>query len=339
MASLRHLYIHIQTYGMKHKHLYLLSLMFFFWKIFDGIVSYVTPLVITEAGFSKTAMGLIYSSSSVFGAIFDIVLSRYLKNSNYRRIFIILFAISFAYPLILWQAKTVFVYIIAMAIWGLYYDLATFGTFDFVSRKLAPEEHTSSFGVIDVFRAIGTLVAPIIAGLIIVELVDWKSYAAALFFLAIAFMFFIQMLIHAKKSHYEYIKNSEGRKVSLFKEIDTFKKVFRKVSPMVIITSLIFLMDAFFWTIGPIFSETYKQVHPLNGMFLAAYSLPTLLMGWFIGNIAKKYGKNKTTYISFLLGSIVLTTFAFVGKNPFALFAAVLVFSTFLSITLTTSHS
>ncbi|MBX4205735.1 MFS transporter, partial [Candidatus Microgenomates bacterium] len=69
------------------------------------------------------------------------------------------------------------------------------------------------------------------------------------------------------------------------------------------------------------------------------YSLPTLLMGWFIGNIAKKYGKNKTTYISFLLGSIVLTTFAFVGKNPFALFTAVLVFSTFLSITLTTSHS
>jgi MFS family permease len=339
MSSLRHLYTHIQLYGMKHKHLYLLSLMFFFWKIFDGIVSYITPLVLTQSGMSETKMGLVYSSSSLFGALFDIVLSRYLKNSNYRRIFIILFITSFAYPLLLWQAKTLFVYILAMGMWGLYYDLANFGTFDFISRKLNPEEHTSSFGVIDVFRAMGTLISPIIAGLVIIQLIDWKSYAAALFFLAISFMFFIEMLIFSKKSHYEYIKNIQSRKVSLFREIDTFKRVFKKVMPMVIVTSLIFLTDAFFWTIGPIFSEQYKQIHPLNGMFLAGYSLPTLLMGWFVGDIAAKYGKSKTTFISFLLASVVLTTFAFIGKSPIALFMGVLLFSTFISVTFTTSKS
>lgn len=337
MSSLRDLYVHVQTYGMKHRHLYLISLMMFFWKMFDGIISYITPLVVVDSGISKTTMGLIYSSSSVFGVIFDIVLSKYLKNSNYRKIFLLLMIVSCVHPLILWQAKTIWMFVIAMATWGLYYDLANFGILDFISRKVSPEEHTSSFGVTDVFRALGNLLAPILAGVLIVEIIDWKLYALSWFFVILAALVLLIAVLFAKRSHYEYLRLHKERTTSFFEEVFALLSTIRFIYPMLILTIIIFIYDAFFWTLGPIFSEQFAVIHPLNGLFLAAYSFPTLVVGWFVGGIAKKYGNYKTAYYSFLAGSALLLVFWFLNTSPVILFLLVLFSSALTSISLSAS--
>src|SRR4030042_5053659 len=106
MRDLRHLMLHVKTYGQKHQALYLLSLVILFWAVFDGITTYVTPLVLTENGMSKTVMGLIIGSSSVFGAGFDFLMCKLFKNSYYRRVFLAMFAGSALYLLVLATAKT-----------------------------------------------------------------------------------------------------------------------------------------------------------------------------------------------------------------------------------------
>jgi predicted MFS family arabinose efflux permease len=110
-----------QKHPQRHL-VYLWSAMVFFWLIFDGILSYATPLIITQQGFSDAWMGVIYASSSVFGGIYDFLICRFFKNTNFRRMTMCLFALCLVYPLILWQAKTVWVFLIAMAIWGVYWD-------------------------------------------------------------------------------------------------------------------------------------------------------------------------------------------------------------------------
>ena len=72
--------------------LYAGGLMIFFWALFDGIVSYISPLLITHGGYSKTALGFLLGSSSVAGALFDYLLSRYLKNPHYRGVYLMMFA-------------------------------------------------------------------------------------------------------------------------------------------------------------------------------------------------------------------------------------------------------
>src|SRR3972149_10247312 len=150
MRDLRHLMLHVKTYGRSHQALYLLSLVILFWAVFDGITTYITPLVLIESGLSKTAMGLIYASSSVFGAGFDFLMCRLFKNSYYRRVFLGMFAFSALYLVALAGAKTIWIYLLAMVFWGIYYDLKNFGSFDFVARFTKNADHSSSFGVISV---------------------------------------------------------------------------------------------------------------------------------------------------------------------------------------------
>ena len=107
MQTFKHLIIHIKKYGNSHQPLYALFFMILFWAIFDAILAYVAPLIITDAGLSKTMMGLILGSSSIAGAIFDIIACKIFKNVSFRRMFLVMFAICFIYPLILFSAKQI----------------------------------------------------------------------------------------------------------------------------------------------------------------------------------------------------------------------------------------
>ena len=64
-----------------------------FWALFDGLVSFVTPILITEKLGSRTEMGLILGSSSIAGALCDIFLSKVLRNTHFRRMYLFMFMI------------------------------------------------------------------------------------------------------------------------------------------------------------------------------------------------------------------------------------------------------
>jgi len=53
-----------------------------------------------------------------------------------------------------------------MGVWGLYYDLLNFGSFDFVSQAVEKGEYVLSSGVMSVFKSLGCFLAPILAGFI-----------------------------------------------------------------------------------------------------------------------------------------------------------------------------
>jgi len=65
---------------------------------------------------------------------------------------------------------------------------------------------------------------------------------------------------------------------------------------------------------------------------LAAYSLPALIGGWFVGSLTNRYGKKRTAYVSLLIGSLILSTFSF-ADNPVMLIVVVFTASFFIKIT------
>jgi len=320
MPTFNNIYRHFRQYGTKHKPLYTVSFLILFWSIFDGIISYITPLVIVEHGFSKTLMGVIYGSSSIAGALFDFLLCRFFKDTHFRRVYLVMFAVCFIYPFILWQASVWWIYLIAMALWGIYYDLHNFGDFDFVSRYSPEEEHASSFGVIQAFRGIGYMLAPLVAGLAIGTLVDQvklKPFVLSLVFLSISFIFYL-ILIRLTKKRSTIFQTKLKNKISdldVLGEIKIWKKIVILIYPVLILTLALNILDAFFWTLGPLIAEELKSLQGLNGLFMVAYSLPVLLVGWVIGSLTKKFGKKKTAFFSFLLGSLVLVSFNFVSSS------------------------
>jgi len=289
--------------------------MIFFWTIFDSILSYSIPLILIEHGFSSTIMGLIIGSSSIAGAAFDFLMCRFVKNINYRRVFMAMFIVSAFYPLVLWKATIIPMYLLGMVIWGIYYDLVNFGTFDFVSRYTEKEEHSISFGIIQVFKSLAYIVAPLIASLLIVEIVDWKTFAGSAVFLFIGFLFLILLLVVTRRKR--AVVSSDEKSVvvppmNFLNELHLWRNIGKYIFPALILTFFLYTVDAFFWTIGPLYSEKLG-LGEFNGLLLTAYSVPSVFAGWFIGKLTEKYGKLKVAYASFLIASILLSGFFFVA--------------------------
>ena len=329
MKDFRHLVLHIRRYGKQHQALYFLGLMILFWSIFDGMTTYVTPLVMTEAGMSKTLMGLIIGSSSVFGAIFDFLMCKIFKHGHFRQIFILMFGLCFGYIGALYLAKGVGLFLLAMGLWGVYYDLKNFGSYDFVSRFVKAEEHSSSFGLLQVFQAIGYLLAPLFAGMLIQKTVGGMPFIFSAVFLGVAGLFLLRLFAEEKKGPQEKIKICSPYK-GFVHEIKRWRKLDKILLPVLLMIMVLNIMDGFFWTIGPLLAESFANYHQMAGLFMSAYTLPTLLVGWWVGGVTKKFGKKRTSFISLLLGSLVLSLINFV-KHPLGVigivFTASLAFS------------
>ncbi|MBN2052985.1 MFS transporter [Candidatus Woesearchaeota archaeon] len=319
MATFHHLYRHIKLYGSRHRILYVAALMVFFWTIFDGIISYFTPIVITDAGISESLMGIIIGSSSIAGMFFDFLLCYIIRKPSYRRIYLSMFIFSLLYPLFLWGSKAIIMYFIAMALWGFYYDLFHIGSFDFVSKKTKESEHTSSFGVMNVFSSLGYLLAPVIAAFFASKYITIKPYIIGWVFLGIAFVFYIILLLIGKnKQNTKETKDKEDNTKShsnFFKELHLWKKIGVSTLPVLLLILTLNIIDSFFWTIGPLISENISELGELGGLFLASYQLPSLLVGWFAGNVTAKLGKKKTAFISLLIGSLIFSMFFFVAPS------------------------
>ena len=162
-----------------------------FWAFFDGAISYITPLLIQQQGFSNSEIGFIIGFSSVAGAAFDFFIYKIFKKTNFRRLILAMFVICFAYPLLLWQTKSLWLFLLAMSVWGVYYDLYGFGVFNFVAKYIKSKNNSSSFGIIQIFKSLGNIIGPLVIGYLIVERVDWRSFAVSWIVLFMGFIFFI----------------------------------------------------------------------------------------------------------------------------------------------------
>lgn len=332
MPTIRHLVTHVRHYGMRHQPLYAASLMLFFWAIYDSIVSFITPLLITEHQMSRSMMGFILGSSSLFGALFDLLLCRLLPHTHFRRIYLLVFSLCFFYPVLLWKANTIFIFVCAMMVWGLYYDLMNIGNYDLVSRFTPKNEHSSSFGVLQIFKSLGYLIGPLAASIMIGTTVHAGILLYMWIFLSLSALFYLilTMVVHKKTPVLHDKKLHKNR--SLIMELKTWRKISRGLLPVLLFITLLNIIDAFFWSIGPLFAEsTETNIPAFGGMFMAVYMIPILFIGWFIDPLVAKWGKRKAAYAACGAGAGVLSLIAFV-HNPLILLMVIFLASLCISV-------
>lgn len=318
MPVINQVFQHIKQYGFKNKTIYVCAIMVFFFSIYDGILEFITPIAIIQNGFSNTAMGLIISSSSLFGILFDLILYRLFKDFKFRRIFLAMFGLCALFPLILWQAKTFSWFILAMAVWGMYYDLFNIGNLDLVSRRSEKKAHAASFGIISIFWGLGYLLGPLISGFLIKEPLDSKPFIAAGIFLGLMFISFLTLIFVSRKD-IDMIKQEKPIKTkSFFNEIRLWRKIGNFILPVLMATFIMNISDAFFWTIGPVLSVNFPELSNWGGLFMMAYILPWLFVGGVVSLLTKKFGKKHTAFSGLIIGSIFLLAFPFI-KSPFLL--------------------
>lgn len=311
----------------------LFSMLLFFWGLFDAILSYSTPIIMEENGMSLTMIGIIIGTSSITGAIFDYIFCRIFKNHEYRFVFMIMFVLCFIYPLLLMGSKTIWLFIIAMGVWGIYFDLSRFGIFNFVGRHTIKEHHVATFGAIQMILSMAYVIGPLIAGYMIVESVNIQVYATSWLFIGFSFLFFLTLIFSVKnirKNDPEHRNISHVRSSLL--EIKIWKKLAKSMNPALFLTFFIVFIEAYFWTLSPIFVEE-ANFGWYGGLFLTAFIIPSLFMGVFVERVTKKIGTKKTAVFGLLISSFILVPF-FLFSNPIISIIIVFVSSCFTSLSL-----
>ncbi len=300
-----------------------------FWAIFDGTFSYLIPIFFSEIGLTKTQVGLIISTSSFFGATFDFLLSRFFKQTHYRRLFLFFYILCSIFPLVLWSSsRLLFLSVIAMAIWGLYYDLINFAIFDFIGNH-SKSNNSQRFGIISIARGVGISIAPTVAGALITGMVTFTPFLVALVFLFISFLFYL-VLVKLSFKDTQIVLPRRCRS-DFAKEFSIWRKIGFIIFPVLLFNIFLSSFDAAFWVIGPLFSQDFPEFKDFGGLFMLMYTVPSLLTCWFVSKINKRFGKKKTAFIAFLIGNIILFPL-FIIKIPLLILITVFISSLIFSI-------
>lgn len=316
MRSINLLLNNLKDLSSGRKHLFALGLMIFFFAIFDGIFSFITPIFITQQGISESMMGIIIGTSSIAGLIFDLLLCRYLKDTKYRLIYFLMFIICFAYPLILWGANSVLMFIIAMAFWGLYYDLFDLAKYDFITRKIKKNEYSASFGILGIFIDLGYLLGPFIAGFLFYKVVGFQPFLAAWIFLGLSLIcYFIILNLKPKESLVNTATKKNRSAINIIKELVLWKKIGNLILPILCLTFFLNIIDSFYWTIGPLLTQNISILGDLGSLFMVAYIFPPLIIGWFVGSVTNRLGKKKTAFYALLASSLIFCLFTFINSS------------------------
>ncbi len=301
----------------RHRALYSLAVMLFFFAIFDSVLSYALPILFTQSGLSKTEMGLVLGFSSIAGAAFDILLSRIIKNTDFRKMFLMMIAGCAVYFASLIVPATLAIYLFAMALWGLYWNLLTYGLYNFVANQEASNAHASSWGILDIFKGLGLVVAPLIASYAIGEKVGPKLFGVAFVFLAILYGCYVMLI---KVSANPANPAPQHHKFSVHKkDFRTWLTVARKLFPVLFLNVLLCTFDLSFATIGPLVSEDLGKTTHVGGLFLTLYYLPTVLTLWTVGPVTRRFGKKNTAFVGFGIGGLCTALFAILGVSVFLL--------------------
>ncbi|MFA5134625.1 MAG: MFS transporter [Patescibacteria group bacterium] len=306
MPTLHHFIINIKRYGNEHKPLYYFSVMILFFVIFDGIMTFLVPVTITDAGISESTMGMIIGSSSIAGIIFDFFLCWLFRNSNYKRILLVMIIIAALFPYMLWRADSIFLFLIAMAIWGFYFDLLSISTFDFIGKRTPFAQHAASFGIVQFFQALGYLIAPLLVGFVIGETLGIQPFIMAGVFLAIALVLLSLLPARFAGEQQTRLGAREKSPITIRKEFFLWKKIGRYLLPVLALTIYLEIISGAVWTLGPLLNGDHLGLPGFSSYFLFAFELPFLIVGWLIGILTKNRSKKRIAYTCLIIGGLLL---------------------------------
>lgn len=281
----------------------IVGIIFFSLALFNAIISYIIPGVMLDSGLSESEMGIILSTSSVFGILMDFILNKYVKSTNYIRMIFYTIILMIAFPFTIIFSNAIGLYILGMAIWALFTDLWNFAFHDFVSREAKIAYHVSSFAFMSMFNDLGYVL-----GTLVSSTVEMYSDTNILYILLGILLFATALLglIFTKKSKEKKIESIHKDDILVTKNLKSLLLIARKLSPLLILTVLIFTIEAVTWTVTPVIARIAPELEGLGGLILALTFIVGLFAYFLTEPITRKIGKKKTAVISFIISSLLL---------------------------------
>lgn len=300
--------------------IYFFGAILFLIGIGDAIMSYVAPVIVEEHLNGTFIMGLVLSFSSVVGLVCDFIFSEMLRGKSYTFYMFLGFVMAITFPLVfLILPAHLIPFLLAMAVWGIYYECLAFADFHFIHFHVPKQLHADAWGVLSTIRSCAYLVGPIIASALL-DRGNITALTSAIVFVTASlfgFLMFLKFSRYARKAH---TKNrdvyAKENKSSALKEIRIWAVLLRRIWPLYLFIMAIHLLDSAFWTVGTVLSESLKDVSVFAQFLIPAYMLPSVFLGLLAGRAAKPFGKKRAAFLAGIAGGVLFTISGFVADVP-----------------------
>lgn len=291
----------VKKYQASHRSLYRLSIVVLFWALADGIASFAFPVYLKQTLGSLALVGLVFASSSIFGLLTDFYFGSEQKGRSFKPYFFLsIFFAAVAY-LIALKAKSVFVFLSIMALWGIYYELINFGIVDFLAHFAQKFERAQSAGVVQMFNSLGYLIAPLIAGASVLE--NRQAMHPALFFMFLSLTAFLLWFGRKK-----IVPEPPRKKLTSRQELKIWLGAGRRAAWVITAMFLINLWDAVIWSMGPILLT--GVLNESAAIVMACFSVPRVFLQGYAGRWADKKGKKEIMLLGLFLAGVFLSLFS-----------------------------
>jgi MFS family permease len=307
------------------------ALIMAFYYFGDTTVGYIVPVVMTEQLKSSALMGWVFAFSSVVGLVADLILPQLFSKKNFRFFAPAAFLTAILFPLsFLLLPSALWSFLLAMAIWGLYYELARFSHFSFIHQTLKPAQHDLGWGILQTFQSFILLIAPIFAIYVLEKQENLPFVMSIIFFgMGLTGYFFLKGAFLKKKL--EAATEDTQHPTSRLHEIRVWALLLRKIWPLCLFLLSLTILDSSFWVVGALLSEQLRGDGFLGSFVITAYVFPSVFMSLIARQISKPLGKKRTAFVSAFIGCLILIVGGLlVHGSTFVL--VILAAATFLSI-------
>lgn len=284
----------------------------------DAIMSYLSPVIIESHLNNAFLMGLVMSASSVVGFTADLLLGKFFGRRSY-----VFFAfwgslIAIFLPLSFFFLPPLLpVFILSMAIWGLFFELIEFALFAYVENFHTSGEHAKAWGVLSSFRGASYMVGPALATFALHRGENLALLMAVGLFVVSLIGFLLFRLVFGKGHVHTFEESTED--LNLKEHFLAVWIVFRRIWPVWFFTLALFIVDATFWTTGTLFSEYLGTIHSYGSLFMSVYMMPFMAAGLLSAKLAKPYGKKRAAFIAGLCQGFLMLFLGIVTNVPLLL--------------------
>jgi len=295
-----------------------LGLFFIFFS--DAILSYFVPGFIQEALGGAVIMGLVVSFSSVVGLIADLLLPQLIRGLTVRKMVFWAVVTSLSFSLILifttWW-KLLVLMLLAMAIWGIYYEFLGFAGCQFVADKVPLHRRSGAWAIMGTFKNLAYFLGPLLATRMVLVGGDTGLFLFAFALTLVGLIVFF--VLNRQKGVVQQKAEINWQEVNLWREFEHWWVLLEHVWPVIMMSLLMGIIDATFWTTGAVFTETLAKRSFEGGFFLSLYTLPSLFMGIVMMKWGVYRGKKKLAEKFLLFGGVALLGMAVSGAIPWLL--------------------
>jgi MFS family permease len=280
----------------------------------DALLSYIIPVFLEQHLINTLIFGMIMSIPSLIGLMVDFWIGTFGVRALYRNLIVFAVLSLLLLPLVLiLLPSTPFYFVIAMMLWGLYYEFMHFSNFQIINHQFEPKKHALGWGIISGTKNTAYLIGPLIAGGLLVlnpSLTQAFRLPLIVTLLALPLVLFLRSRTNA--SHH---RASASSSLSLSQTLSLAYILLTKVWPLVACIIMLYMMDAAFWTIGILLSQSLKDTLPLGGLLITAYVLPSLLVAGLIYPLSKPWGKKRIGIVATAVAGIIYSSLFLVPSS------------------------